>query len=130
MHSWDTEPYKQVNCSYKLVIRSRMNCRTNRINCRTILMNKQPHKQVNCSYKLVIRSRMNCSINRINCRIILINSRSQKKLGQSYLNSFPHIYAAAETQSCCRAVNRPHKSERTFVQTWTHRKARMPTVWI
>jgi hypothetical protein len=32
--------------------------------------------------------------------------------------------------SCCRAVNRPHKTEGTSAQTWIHRKARMPTVWI
>jgi hypothetical protein len=34
-----------------------------------------------------------------------------------------------EAQSCCRAVNRPHKTEGASAQTWIHRRARMPTVW-
>jgi hypothetical protein len=29
-----------------------------------------------------------------------------------------------------RAVNRPHTSKSSFVETWTHRVARMLTVWI
>jgi hypothetical protein len=33
-----------------------------------------------------------------------------------------------ESSQCYRAVNRPHKPEGAFAQTWTHTKARMPTV--